>query len=511
MVSLRYLKPLFLTFLLTWFLIFTTNVSADTGIFFKDIKLKISYNTNYDKESLNELIESYKGEEIETYTLQFLLDDITKTFREQGFANAKAYLPEQTIDANGKVLIYVNIGKLKTIDIYNLTASDNKLIDNFMYEIVKQKGLPLNVNDVEKYLLYYKDLNAFEVFGGFRDLEYDDVLMNIIIEDKKKVEYGLVYDNWGTKATGEHRLYGALGINNVTHHADRLNLFYSRSNQNENNYSIGYELPIKLEDRPSVIGARICKTDYELGADYKELGAVGHAHSLDLSYKYPFFRNFANRLDISAGYELKHLEDRLDLFSLKFTKVTNKIYSSLSGFNIFDNFLLEHDAKLSYGTTSIKKDDFNIYEDSTFLIGNLDSKLSYNWNETTTLGLKFSGQLTSETLDGSESFNIGGAQAVRAYSSDVASGDIGFLSSFYVDIRPFNQEYVLISPHLDVGFVKNKHEKGVHLSGLGLEGQFRYKGLFANLSLDTVIFEENKVDNLDVDKVKLNAQVGFYL
>lgn len=468
----------------------------------EDIQVRSQGSVNPSK--LKDILKGFIGKNISADLLQQIINEVSDYYRENGYPGSLAVIPEQTI-SRGILNVEVITPHLNRVIIINDRNYLRKSAEErLFYKLKTLEDNALNLDDISSYLLKLSDLGSFDLKAEFNtdNKNYLDNL-HINVQPKNKIDFLAFSDNHGTKASGKYRFGGVIKVNSLTSNADNLSLFYARSSQKQNNYSVTYEFP--LNSHPTIVGIIICLSDYELGKEYAALGAKGTAQTYEMYLKEPVHRSNETKIDFLLGARYRDLKDEFSNFDLKFNKHSTAAYGTLTFEHKNERFFLSGFAKATLGRL-YADDDYNVINDGSFVIGNFGINAGYRFNEVTAVELRNELQLASTALEGSEQFLASGADAVTAYDPSAVSGDCGALSSLSLAISPFKNFDLSFKPHLDAAAVKSRNFKYVDIYGAGLSAELKYHGFFSSLDLSTVI---GKKPYEDSDDGQIFFRIGY--
>ena len=453
---------------------------------------------------LKAILKGYIGKNISADLLQQIINEVSDYYRENGYPGSLAVIPEQTINRgilNVEVLTpHLNRVIIKSDRNYLRESAEKRLF----YKLKALEDNALNLDDITSYLLKLSDLGSFDLKAEF-NTDNENYLDNlhVNVEPKNKIDFLAFSDNHGTKASGKYRVGGVVKVNSLTANADSLSLFYARSSQKQNNYSLTYEVP--LNSHPTVLGVNICLSDYELGKEYAALGAKGTAQTYEMYLKEPVYRTDATKIDFLLGARYRDLKDEFSNFDLKFKKHSSAAYTTLAFEHKDEHFFTSGFAKATLGRL-YADDDYDVINEGTFVVGNFGFNAGYRFNEITAIELRNELQLSSTALEGSEQFSASGADAVTAYDPSAASGDFGALSSLSLSLTPFKSLDLALKPHFDAAVVKSRHLEYVDLYGTGVSVNLKYHGFFSSLDLSAAV---GKKPYADCDDGQIFFRVGY--
>lgn len=451
------------------------------------------------------------GRPVSAALLQDVLHEVSRYLQQEGFADARALLPEQVISSEGKLQIYVAGTQLHDVLFTDESSLRPSARARLFAGIEEHKGSLLNFRDLEGDLLKLSDLGIISIKGEFEQTLSTDPLMqdlHLNLTDTGDKNYDLYFfaDNHGTEASGRYRFGSYAGLRNFTRNADTLSLFYARSSEEQNNYSLSYKIPVN--SHPTVIGASVCYADYDLAREYADLGAQGKSITAELFVQEPLYRTAGHRLDFTGGYRYRDLTDEFAAFDVKFEKHSHAIYAGLS------HALYQEGSYMWSGGLTLtagklyNDDEWELYDEDIFRIVQADAMFSFLDVLIPRFDLAFAleAQYSPDMLDSSEQFFAGGADAVEAYDSNIAAGDSGVLFTFAPVYQPFASVDFTLSPHVQAAIVRSEGYESEHIMGTGLQLQLHSHGFTAKLSIDTAIGDKPWGD---VDDGKVWFEVGY--
>lgn len=487
--------------ILTGCIMCCTQVKADEEkIVLTDVKISSALQLNNRKNRPN--LVQYLGKPVTARLLQQVLDEVTRYYRQLGFTDSTAYLPEQT-STNGQIMIKVIQPHVDSVEIENNSRLKPKALRRLLGDNYSARLRQMSLEDIQAVFLKFGDINAVKTSGFYERYDNSDNLRLMVgMEDPKYLNFEVFTDNHGTKASGEWRSGFSVQSTNLTGNADRAGLFYARSNEKQNNFSLNYSLPVNSFF--TQVGASLCYQDYELSGKYRILGAQGSSLSAELFFKQPLLRTLQSKLDITGGLRYRDIVDEFKSFDLKFQKHTVQGYLGINGFKRFDRLYLEGGISAYYGRI-YNDDQYVLLEDHDFTIFNADSSLYCPLNETSTLVNTIQIQYANTTVDSADTFQASGPLGVAAYSSSTLTGDSGFVESLGLRFKPFDNIDLTITPHLDFGYAKYHSYSGDSILGSGILLEFFYKGAFVKAQTEYALTKINP----DEDRTRVLIKFGY--
>jgi hemolysin activation/secretion protein len=396
-------------------------------------------NTVYDDDTLAPLLDDYRG----TLTFEKLLEGVRLVaahYRQSGYIVAHTYVPEQEI-TDGNIEIAVLEGVLGEIQFEGETPVKPELAAERM-ERLAESGL-ITESDLEYGALLLNDLPGVGASVALRPGERSgtsDVVLKL--EDEGTFQFSADYNNFGAEVTGEHRLGFQAQANHLFDAGDRFTLRPIISDTGDTVFgSIGYDMP--LFTPATRLGLRFSHLESQLGEEFEDLEVENTSTSIIADATHAFIRGrnlnangtfaYENRTlervcgfcadqgipvieDAEYGLDVVELGANGDWRSQRWGGAINSWYLSVR------NGLSEVDPE-DAGITVPDEDRIEGKFTSVQLGGQRLQYLTKRWS----LNLKLDAQTSSNNLDSSERFSLGGPYAVRAYRPSEALGDSGIV------------------------------------------------------------------------------------
>ena len=394
-------------------------------------------NKKYPTSEFLKLVENKINKELNYADLRNILQDISFYYRSKGYL-ATAFLPEQDI-TDGKVQIFIVEGRIGKIEIKSDTKNQLNIsrerISKFIFNKIKANDI-LNIVQLDRNI---RNLNNTPGINAIAQLVEGDQLgeTDVIISasNTKTLSTTSLLDNNGSRSSGYERVTNIFNFDSVLNKGERFS-FTDVITQGSHYYASSVTLPVGYNGLSSTL--RISKMMYDLGAPFHSTDPTG--------YSTEFFLGFNKELMIKPN---KGLTSSLSFFRNDYVNDLNtgsnsdkdivKTSSNLT-FNNQDKFFSGGTNTLSltgiYGVLDLSDNASNFETDH--LTAKSDGeywKLSLNANrfqritDSVSAVFKFNGQYTDKNLDGAEQISLGGPTAVRAYPSNEAAGDQGFVAS----------------------------------------------------------------------------------
>lgn len=238
---------------------------------------------------LNRLIEGLREQRFRRLAgmtigqIQEVAAAVTERYRSAGFILAQAIVPAQEVD-DGVVVVEVFEGRLGGVQFQgNEMYSDAVLAAPFEDLI----DAPVTAAGVETAILTTSDYPGIRVFGVFQPgTEVGETDLVVRVQDEERWLASLRADNYGTRFTGQYRVFADVQFNNVTGAGDRFYAAILRQFDPTNGkfWQLEYERPIGPPGLSFGISGQ--RNPYDVGSD---LAAA------DLSGESEIFRLFARK------------------------------------------------------------------------------------------------------------------------------------------------------------------------------------------------------------------------
>lgn len=398
---------------------------------------RISGNSAIDEAELQAQLAELPGRELTLGELRGAAQRLSHYYREQGYPLARAYLPAQEVE-DGIVEIAILEGRYGELSVddrvglngFALTPLDALAPD----DAVRAAAL-------ERSLLLLADTPGVEIEATLRpgaSVGASDLVVNVLPGRRFT---GLVHlDNHGSRYTGAWRLGGALDLNNPLKIGDQLSLRVLGSEEEQQYFRLGYQLPVG--PWATRFGASYSYMKYDLGEDFSDLDATGRARIASVFATQPLVRSRALNLYATLQYDDKRLEDKIGLFDSRSDKDSSLWIVSLTG-NSRDGFGGGglNSFSLSYAAGDLELGDpleraidrLTARAEGSFERANVSLLRLQSLPGRFSLSARLQGQWSDDNLDSSEKISLGGAYGVRAYPQGEATGDRGVLVSVDLD------------------------------------------------------------------------------
>jgi hemolysin activation/secretion protein len=366
---------------------------------------------------LQKVVAGQVGKDLFLNDLNQLATQITSYLRERGFSVATAYIPAQTI-SDGQVEIAVIPGKYGAIIINNQARMGDERLKKMTAGL--KAGDVVTKRELERVLLLINDLPGMEVKGTLAPGKTEGTTeLTLNITDTDQYSGSAYADNHGNRFTGAVRGGLSVGVQNLTHSGDALQIGGQHSSGDGlKGLNLGYNLPVGFRGARAALD--YSRVDYTLGKDFAALDAGGDSTVAGLTLSYPWKRSRAANLYGTFGCDYKDLNDEM-IGSEK--PKTDRIWKLGLNGNYSDRWrgVNQYALTWSHGDLSIDNANEADLDSKSSKTAGAFNKLELNYrrgrqlNSKYSLDMQLSGQLSDGNLDSSEKFYLGGADGVRTY------------------------------------------------------------------------------------------------
>ncbi|MGH8081749.1 MAG: ShlB/FhaC/HecB family hemolysin secretion/activation protein [Lysobacter sp.] len=397
-------------------------------------------NTRISDRDLQALAADRIGREVALTDLEDIAKRVTARYRERGYFLAQAMVPVQEVE-QGRVTINIVEGTLGqvAIDVDANAPIPAARVERTLKAVLKP-GQALNGPHYEHAMLLLSDLPGIRpkssVETGSADGSTD---LNVQVGRGEALGFVVEVDNHGTPESGRIRAGGTMRWASPTGHGDNLDLRVLVAEDAHTAFGrLAYEFPLGYDGLR--IGAGIARVQYELGGGFRALEATGTANIVDISASYPLIRQRGTNLFLRFGFDRKALTDEFEAVGFESEK---RVRGATVGWSF------EHrDALFGGGYTSVNgvlyrgeldiRDPLSEFLDQSvigrrtqgyFTKFTLQATRLQALTPAMSLFLGVGMQRASGNLDSSEQLSLGGPRAVRAYSTNEALVDEGWIAN----------------------------------------------------------------------------------
>ncbi|MEL0242781.1 MAG: ShlB/FhaC/HecB family hemolysin secretion/activation protein, partial [Pelagibacteraceae bacterium] len=328
------------------------------------------------------------------------------------------------------------IGKIEIkADVKKELNISRERIKKFIFNKINPNEI-LNIVQLDRNI---RNLNNTPGINAIAQLVEGDKLgeTNIVISasNTKTLSTTSLVDNNGSRSSGYERVTNILNFDSVFNKGERFSVT-DVITEGSHYYAGSVTIPLGYDGLQTTF--RMSKMEYDLGAPFASTDPTGYSTEFFLGFNKELMIKPDKSLTSSLSFSRNDYVNDLNTGSNSNKDITK---SSLNlTFNNQDKYFSGGANTVAFtgtfGSLDLTDNTSNFDTDQLTAKANGDYwKLAINANrfqrvtDTVSAVIKFNGQYTDKNLDGAEQLSLGGPNAVRAYPSNEAAGDQGFVSS----------------------------------------------------------------------------------
>ncbi len=388
-------------------------------------------------------------------------------------------------------IVQLRIRKITVSGTPDMSAQELKKIDAVARQYMTE-GQIADLFQLKQFLLHmdYRAKETITTQVASNDGEAVDINFSVVRRDKKLgvlKPFQVGVDDYGTGGFGRTR-WTARYSAPLLSAGDNLAVQTLLANGQEF-ASLRYDMPLGyLPLRASLWTSLL---HYNVNTSLPQYGNALMAGA-DLSY--PFFFREGGLITTSLGYEHKQTRDSVFLARKWF----NNLHVRAAG----ENFLqgrLSFSGDVTVGNLSIGEgvmlslDRLWAQSNGGFQKLYADAQFSQVVTPNSFFTVSLKGQIANKNLDALEKFSFGGIMGVRAYSSDLGTGDEGVLANLSYTFRPSATLPIRVGVFYDYAQVRASHaslpstdpsaQNNFQMDAAGLQLVAQYKQFMLNTAL----------------------------
>jgi hemolysin activation/secretion protein len=421
-------------------------ISALPSLFLKEVRLE--GNQVIASELLQARIAGYQGRVISAEELQEIRHILSEYYREQGYINSGALIPDQEVK-DGVVLIKIIEGRLTDIEV-----SGNEYLRTPYIErrVRSAEETVLNTKDLQERLQILQQNPLIKRFNAQLGpgLRLGEARLDLEIIEERPYQFGLNFNNHRSPSVGAYRaeLWGR--HRNLSGWGDTLSARYGLT-EGLKDYTLDYSIPLNARD--TVLALHAERSDSEVVAEpFNQIDIESQSDTYSIALRHPFYQVYTEDFHyklLEAGISLEKRASETWLLGRPFSfspgvqdgksKLTvarltqnwldrsrTRVIAAYSSFNIGLDAL---DATLNDGLD--EQGNPAIEPDGEFFswIGQFRwiERLPDAWDSQ--LWFRADLQWANDDLLPLEKFAIGGAATVRGYRENQLTRDSGLVLS----------------------------------------------------------------------------------
>jgi len=437
--------------------------SADTGPKLMVGTFDFSGNTLVTKDALQAAVASYTGRTISFTALQRAADAVAAAYRRAGWI-VQAYVPPQEV-AEGRVKITIVEARFGGVELEGVPPARIGA-DVLKARILARQpvGQPLQAQVLDRALLIADDLPGVRVSGTLTMGELEGQTRLLLQTADKPLLSGLVLaDNTGSRQTGAHRLLASVQVASPLKQGDLLGLTALKSKGLQYAYA-NYSLPVGADGWR----AGVAVSDMHYSASAADNRTEGSSRTFGADASYPLLRSLNRNLNLSLNVERKSLQTDLQPDGSKVNKLG--VGLAFSQVNASGAGYTRAALGIVRGTVAGNPDAAARFHKLTYSVSRQQQLLPR-----LSLQAQLTGQASSQRLDSSEKFFLGGASGVRAYPISEGGGVRGQLLNLELHLQVAPR--VQVAVFQDIGRVSDPANARVPSGTLrGAGAQVNWRG-----------------------------------
>ncbi len=399
--------------------------------------------TIYGEGQLRPLYEEFLQSEISLATLYGIASSIETRYRDDGYILSRAIVPAQSV-SDGVYRIQVIEGYVTNVVIEGDIGNSRGLVERYMSRIPESR--PVNIAEIERYLLLMNDLPGISGTGVLRPSGADVGAAELVVTAQRKRYDGFaLVDNRGSEFTGEEGAALGFSANSFTSFGEQteLVLFSALDDEEQRVGQITYEQQIGSDGLK--IRGLASYGESEPGGTLEPLDVEQDTLQFIVGVEYPYIRSRRFNVSFSGGFDWVDQESDIlngattvadDSLRVLFAGATVDYRDSYGGAN-FAEFGIRQGLPIFDASDEGDANLSRVEGDGTFTSLNGEvarlQRLSPEFNLLARVGGQYG---FDDELLSTEEYEIGGLTFGRGYDPSELTGDSGLGASLELQ---FNQ------------------------------------------------------------------------
>lgn len=398
-------------------------------------------NSSIGSDKLLRVLEPYMGQAFNKDMLESLRQAVYRAYQIDGYALVDVRLPSQDL-TKGLLQVEIHEIHLAHAVIDNQSPAD---LSDFAKSLDSRRGEVVHSRQLERMIAVMKERPGVQevhpVLQSAKEVE-DAVDLSITAKGSPMHRLGLGLDNYGSPISGRNRMVLDFDVSPLPGLAGLLQGSWAaapralQSSSEAGHTRTGY---LRYEQPLGVDGWKMLayhnRSVYSLSDALGGSSNQGFAKTYGLGLGYPLILETRKRMNLNLAIEDSVLLDKQFLWDVK--KNTRSFKLNADGFFLHNTF--KSAAQLNY-SFDIKFGNLKYQDPSlagfapTGALGDYVKLTSFIQNSVALTNrdmilMRWSNQLTNKNLDASERMGLTGPTAVRGFTSNVQSVDVGNLLS----------------------------------------------------------------------------------
>lgn len=428
------------------------------------VDIRIEGNTVYTPAELDALVRPLIGRQIPASEIFKLAEALQRKYRDDGYFLATVTVPAQRV-ADGRVRVVVIEGYISNVLVEGDVGPVSEKAKEYLDNLVGKK--PVNISDLERYLLLTQDLPGVKVKAVMRPGREPGSSELVAQLTREWWDLFNQTDNRGASFTGEQQNLVSAGFNSFTSIGDRIELTYFTTFNSENNFvQAAYSGHIGSEGTRLRLYGGFGRV--KPGDPISQTGYLGQVTIAGLQAYHPIIRSRRVNLSFNGSFDYYHsivdVSGGVRLSSIDLRSLRAGLDAS---YRDPFNGVTFGSARLSKGISVLGASKAGEQllprqgaEPNYFKVNGEVSRLQGLYSdEDFTLNLFVSGaaQFTNNILPPSEKYFLGGDRLGRGYYAGQVTGDRAIAASIELQLSfavPYNDVQPSSAPSSVAGRVR---------------------------------------------------------
>lgn len=270
--------------------------------------------TVYADSALLPLYEAYLGKEISLRTVYGIARAITAKYRNDGYILSRAVVPPQRI-RGGTIIIRVIEGFVDNVIIEGRRRDVRGMIQAYADKITRSR--PLQVADLERYLLLIRDLPGIHAEGLLRPARNVPGASQLVIQvSYKPVGAALGADNRGSRFVGPLQITTSLTENSLLGLSERTGVRFVTTGVNSveerrelAHFEVDHAIPVTTEG--TLLSVRATRSLSDPGFTLRSSNVKNRSTKVTLGLSHPLIRSRSQNL--SAAIRMTYQRAKVSL------------------------------------------------------------------------------------------------------------------------------------------------------------------------------------------------------
>ncbi len=428
-------------------------------------QIKVEGNSIFTEE-INQIIQSYKNQQITIEILNAIAEQISQLYINQGYITTRAVLSNIS---DNIAFIRVDEGLIETLEIEGAQELENYVRQRINFATKP----PLNSNTLEDQLKLLKSDSLIETIeASLRPGTSERRNILTVKVSEANPFFGTIgIDNYSPPSVGATQMTLSAGHLNLFGFGDSLSFSYQpRLKDFFGTYSLDtvYRFPVNPMNGTVMVRVALQENTI-IEQTFANLDIRGESQFYEISYRQPLIRNPRKEFALSLGMNYRNSQTFAGGLPLPFSIGPDSEGRSRTNVLILGQDYVTRDTRgawrlgsqirLGVGLFDVTTSQNTNDPDGYFVAWSGQVQRVKSLNPDNLLIVQGELQLSLDPLLPSEQFVIGGGQSVRGYRQNVRGGDNGFRFSIEDRITLVRNEDLFptfqVAPFFDMGGVWN--------------------------------------------------------